>query len=324
MTNKAGTITKSALLLGLVALLAAGCGRDDSNSSGTTTSAGGSDLSGRIEADGSSTVSPYTTAAAERFQRENSGVQVTVGVSGTGGGFERFCRGETDLSNASRPIKDEEAAACKAKGVEYVEFQVANDALTVVVNEDNDWAKCLTTEQLAKIWGPSSKVNNWNQVDASFPDEKLSLFGPGTDSGTFDYFTGEINGEEGASRSDYNASEDDNTTVTGVAGEKGGLGYFGFSYFEENQDKLNAVEIDGGDGCVAPSVTAAQDGTYKPLSRPLFIYVKKDALTRPEVAAFMQYILDNETAIAEASQFVPLTDEQLMKAKSDLETALGS
>jgi phosphate transport system substrate-binding protein len=324
MTNKAGTITKSALLLGLVALLAAGCGRDDSNSSGTTTSAGGSDLSGRIEADGSSTVGPYTTAAAERFQRENSGVQVTVGVSGTGGGFERFCRGETDLSNASRPIKDEEAAACKAKGVEYVEFQVANDALTVVVNEDNNWAKCVTTEQLAKIWGPSSKVKNWNQVDASFPDEKLSLFGPGTDSGTFDYFTGEINGEEGASRSDYNASEDDNTTVTGVAGEKGGLGYFGFSYFEENQDKLNAVEIDGGDGCVAPSVTAAQDGTYKPLSRPLFIYVKKDALTRPEVAAFMRYILDNETAIAEASQFVPLTDEQLTKAKSDLETALGS
>ena len=315
-----------ALLLGLVALLAAGCGRDDgSDTSGTTTSAGGgSDLSGRIEADGSSTVGPYTTAAAERFQRENSGVQVTVGVSGTGGGFERFCRGETDLSNASRPIKDEEVAACEAKGVEYVEFQVANDALTVVVNKDNDWATCLTTEQLAKIWGPSSKVNNWNQVDASFPDQKLSLFGPGTDSGTFDYFTGEINGEEGASRSDYNASEDDNTTVTGVAGEKGGLGYFGFSYFEENQDTLKALEIDGGDGCVAPSVTAAQDGTYKPLSRPLFIYVKKDALSRPEVAAFMQYILDNETAIAEASQFVPLTDEQLTKAKTDLETALGS
>jgi phosphate transport system substrate-binding protein len=324
MTNKTGTITKIALLLGLVALLAAGCGGDDSNSSGSTTSSGGSDLSGRIEADGSSTVGPYTTAAAERFQRENSGVQVTVGVSGTGGGFERFCRDETDLSNASRPIKEEEATACKDKGVEYVEFQVANDALTVVVNKDNDWVTCLTTEQLAKIWGPSSKVNNWNQVDASFPDEKLSLFGPGTDSGTFDYFTGEINGEEGASRSDYNASEDDNTTVTGVAGEKGGLGYFGFSYFEENQDKLKAVEIDSGDGCVAPSVKAAQDGTYKPLSRPLFIYVKKDALARPEVAAFMQYILDNETAIAEASQFVPLTAEQLTTAKSDLDTALGS
>jgi phosphate transport system substrate-binding protein len=323
---KPGTITRLAVLLGLLALLAAGCGRDDSDdTSGTTTSAGGgSDLSGRIEADGSSTVGPYTTAAAERFQKENGGVQVTVGVSGTGGGFERFCRGETDLSNASRPIKDEETAACKAKGVEYVEFQVANDALTVVVNKDNDWAKCLTTKQLAAIWGPGSKVKNWNQVDSSFPDEKLSLFGPGTDSGTFDYFTGEINGEEGASRSDYSASEDDNTIVTGVSGEKGGLGYFGFSYFEENQDTLKAVEIDGGDGCVAPSVETAQDGTYKPLSRPLFIYVKKEALTRPEVEAFLSYILDNETAIAEAAQFVPLTDEQLTKAKSDLESAVGS
>jgi phosphate transport system substrate-binding protein len=319
-------ITRIALFLGLLALLAAGCGRDgDSDTSGATTSTGGgSDLSGRIEADGSSTVGPYTTAAAERFQRENRNVQVTVGVSGTGGGFERFCRGETDLSNASRPIKEDEATACKGKGVEYVEFQVANDALTLVVNKDNDWVKCLTVEQLAKIWGPDSKVKNWNQVDTSFPDQKLSLFGPGTDSGTFDYFTGEINGEEGASRSDYNASEDDNTTVTGVSGEKGGLGYFGFSYFEENQDTLTAVEIDGGDGCVAPSVEAAQDGTYKPLSRPLFIYVKRDALERAEVAAFLSYILDNETEIAEASQFVPLTDEQVTKAKADLESALGS
>ncbi|MDX6440081.1 MAG: phosphate transport system substrate-binding protein [Gaiellaceae bacterium] len=323
MTNNTGTITKTALLLGLVVLLAAGCGRDSASTT-TTSAGGGSDLSGRIEADGSSTVGPYTTAAAERFQQQNPGVQVTVGVSGTGGGFERFCRGETDLSDASRPIKDEEAAACKAKGIEYVEFQVANDALTVVVNKDNDWAKCLTVKQLATIWGPGSKVSNWNQVDQSFPDVKLSLFGPGTDSGTFDYFTEVINGEAGASRSDYAASEDDNTIVTGVAGEKGGLGYFGFSYFEENQDKLNAVEIDGGDGCVAPSVKTAQDGTYKPLSRPLFIYVKTDALKRPEVEAFLRYILDNETAIADAAQFVPLTDEQLTKAKGDLESALGS
>jgi phosphate transport system substrate-binding protein len=326
MRKHRGISTSLALLLGLLALLAAGCGRDDSDdtSSTTTSAGGGSDLSGRIEADGSSTVGPYTTAAAERFQQENSGVQVTVGVSGTGGGFERFCRGETDLSDASRPIKDEEAAACKAKNIEYVEFQVANDALTVVVNKDNDWAKCLTTKQLATIWKPGSKVDNWNQVDPSFPDEKLSLFGPGTDSGTFDYFTGEINGEEGASRSDYSASEDDNTIVTGVSGEKGGLGYFGFSYFEENQDTLNAAEIDGGDGCVAPSVETAQDGTYKPLSRPLFIYVKTKALDRPEVAAFLTYILDNEQTIAEAAQFVPLTDEQLTKAKGDLESAVGS
>ena len=193
----------------------------------------------------------------------------------------------------------------------------------VVVNKDNDWATCLTVPQLAKIWGPGSKVNNWNQVDPAFPDQKLTLFGAGTDSGTFDYFTAEINGEEGASRTDYNASEDDNTTVTGVSGEKGGLGYFGFSYFEENQDALKALEIDGGDGCVAPSVATAQDGTYKPLSRPLYIYVKKEALARPEVEAFMQYILDNEAAIAEASQFVPLTDEQLTKAKSDFESGSG-
>ena len=317
---------KTALLLGLIALVA-GCGggRGGADATGTTTAAtgGGSDLSGRIEADGSSTVGPYTTAAAERFQQQNPDVQITVGVSGTGGGFERFCRGETDLSNASRPIKDEEAAICDGKGIDYVEFQVANDALTVVVNKDNDWVTCLTIDQLKKIWGPGSKVSNWNQIDPSFADQKFSLFGPGTDSGTFDYFTGVINGEEGASRSDYGASEDDNTIVTGVAGEKGGLGYFGFSYFEENQDKLNAVEIDGGDGCVKPSVGTAQDGTYQPLSRPLFIYVKKDALTRPEVEAFLRYILDNESAIADAAQFVPLTDEQLTKAKTDLESALG-
>ncbi|HEX4930167.1 MAG TPA: PstS family phosphate ABC transporter substrate-binding protein [Gaiellaceae bacterium] len=325
MHTRREQLIKAALLLGLIALLAGCGGGRGGDASGTTTAATGSDsdLSGRIEIDGSSTVGPYTTAAAERFQRENSGVQITVGVSGTGGGFERFCRGETDISNASRPIKDEEAAACKTKGVDYVEFQVANDALTVVVNKDNDWTTCLTVEQLAKIWGTDSEVSNWSQVDPSFPDQSLKLFGPGTDSGTFDYFTGEINGEEGASRSDYNASEDDNTTVTGVSGEKGGLGYFGFSYFEENQDKLSAVEIDGGDGCVAPSVETAQDGTYKPLSRPLFIYVKQDALQRPEVEALLRYILDNETAIAEASQFVPLTDEQLTKAHTDLEGALG-
>jgi len=316
-------MTKTLALIGLLLVLA-GCGggRGGDEAGDTTTAAsGGSDLSGRIEADGSSTVGPYTTAAAERFQRENSGVQITVGVSGTGGGFERFCRGETDLSNASRPIKDEEATVCEDAGIEFTELQVANDALTVVVNADNDWATCLTVEQLATIWGPDSKVQRWSEVDPSFPNEELSLFGPGTDSGTFDYFTGEINGEEGASRSDYSASEDDNTIVTGVGGEKGGLGYFGFSYFEENQDTLKAVEIDGGDGCVAPSVETAQNGTYKPLSRPLFVYVKNESLQKREVAAFLTYLLDNETEIAEASQFVPLTDEQLDKARSDLEAA---
>ena len=218
-----------------------------------------------------------------RFQQEHPGVQVTVGVSGTGGGFERFCRGETDLSNASRPIKDEEAAVCAENGVEHVELQVVNDALTVVVNRENDWIDCITTEQLHEIWKPGSDVDSWADVDPSFPDEELVLFGPGTDSGTFDYFTDEINGEEGASRSDYSASEDDNTIVTGVSGERGGLGYFGFSYYEENQDTLQALAVDGGEGCVEPSVETAQDGSYAPLSRPLFVYATEEALARPEV-----------------------------------------
>jgi phosphate transport system substrate-binding protein len=321
-------MARSVLLLGLVLLLAAcGGGRDGDDEAGGETTAeatgGGSDLSGRIEADGSSTVGPFTTAGAERFQGENPDVQVTVGVSGTGGGFERFCRGETDISNASRDIDEEESAICDKAGIEYTEFQVANDALTVVVNPENDWATCLTVEQLNKIWEPGSKVNNWNQVDPSFPDQALKLFGAGTDSGTFDYFTDVINGEEGASRSDYSATEDDNVTVTGVSGDRGALGYFGFSYFEENQDTLKAVEIDDGDGCVAPSVETAQDGTYKPLSRPLFVYAKNESLSRPEVEAFMTYLIDNATEIAEAAQFVPLTDEQVEQAKSDLEAAKG-
>jgi phosphate transport system substrate-binding protein len=330
MQRDRGTLTRIALTLALVGLLA-GCGGEGRGGSGgdtVTTSQNdggqsGGELSGRIQADGSSTVGPYTTAAAEAFRGVESGVQITVGVSGTGGGFERFCRGETDLSNASRPIKDEEIAACEKRGIEYVEFQVANDALTVVVNPENDWATCLTVEQLKTIWNTGSDVDNWNQVDNGFPDQELKLFGPGTDSGTFDYFTDEINGEEGASRSDYGASEDDNVIVQGVTGEKGGLGYFGFSYFEENQDALKAVEIDGGDGCVAPSVATAQDGTYTPLSRPLFVYAKKESFAKPEVEAFVRYMLDNETQIAERSQYVPLTDEQLAKAKSDLEAATG-
>jgi phosphate transport system substrate-binding protein len=312
----------------LLLLAVAGCGGEGrgndeaSDTTATETTGGGQGLSGRIEADGSSTVGPYTTAAAEGFREVEPDVQVTVGVSGTGGGFERFCRGETDLSNASRPIKDEESTICEDAGIEFVEFQVANDALTVVVNTDNGWVDCLTVDQLKKIWEPGSKVKSWKDVDPSYPNEKLTLFGAGTDSGTFDYFTDVIVGEEGASRSDYSASEDDNNTVTGVSGEKGGLGYFGFSYFEENQDTLKALEVDGGEGCVPPSVESAQTGTYTPLSRPLFIYVKSESFSRPEVEAFVKYVLDNETEIAEASQFVPLTDEQLQKAKTDFDAAV--
>lgn len=309
-------------ILVLLTLFAAACGGDREGSSGDTGGNGTtSDLSGRITADGSSTVGPYTTAAAERFRTDNPDVQITVGVSGTGGGFERFCAGETDLSNASRAIKDEERQLCADKGIEFVEFQVANDALTVVVNPENDWADCLTVEQLKKIWDQGSKVKTWRDVEASFPDVAMKLYGAGTDSGTFDYFTDAINGEEGRSRSDYSATEDDNVTVQGVSGDEGALGYFGLSYFEQNKDTLKALEIDGGDGCVAPNVENAQNGTYKPLSRPLFVYAKKESFARPEVHAFIQFILDNEQAIAEASQFVPLTDEQLTKAKADLEAA---
>jgi phosphate transport system substrate-binding protein len=292
----------------LVALVAAGCG---GGGGGAT-----------ITADGSSTVGPFTTKAAEDYRAENPDVRVTVGISGTGGGFQRFCAGETDISDASRPIDEDEASECEENGVEYVELQVATDALTNVVNPANDWARCLTVEQLNAIWKPGSNVTSWNQVDPSFPDVELRLYGAGTDSGTFDYFTEAVNGEEGASRSDYSATEDDNVTVQGVAGDRGALGYFGFSYFEENRDKLKALEVDGGKGCVAPDVKSAQDGTYTPLSRPLFIYVKLSSLEENgALADFVRFALENEQAIAEEALFVPLSQEQIDEQLQKLEDA---
>ncbi len=316
-------IVLRALGVALVAVLAAGCGRSGGGETKADTSGGTeSSLSGRIEADGSSTVGPLTTFAAERFRKQNPNVQITVGISGTGGGFERFCAGETDLSDASRPIKDEEKAACEKQGIAYVEFLVANDGIAVVVNKQNDWIDCVTTDQLKKIWQPGSKVKTWKDLDPKFPDERLALAGPGTDSGTFDFFTDKIVGEEGASRSDYQASEDDNVVVQAVAGEKGGLGYFGLSYFEENQDELKALKVDGGSGCVAPARETVQSGRYTPLSRPLFIYAKKSSFKRPEVEAFIQYIVDHEAELADGAQFVALTDEQESKAKDELEQAL--
>lgn len=294
-----------------LALVASGCGSDDSGG-------GGGSL---VTADGSSTVGPFTTKAAEDWKADGGG-DVTVGISGTGGGFERFCAGETDISNASRQIDEEEVALCDEAGVEYVELQVATDALTNVVPTSNDWASCLTVEQLGAIWGPGSKVTNWNQVDPSYADVPLKLYGPGTDSGTFDYFTDVINGDEGASRTDFSASEDDNVIVQGVSGSEGGLGYLGFSYFEENQDTLKALEVDGGSGCVAPSVDAAQDGTYTPLARPLFMYVKLSSLTDNEsVSDFVGYTLENAEAIATEAQFVPLNAEQIAEQQQKLEGA---
>jgi phosphate transport system substrate-binding protein len=313
-----------AAVMAVAALFVAGCGRSDSESAsaGNGTQASSSNLSGTIEVDGSSTVGPFVTAGAEQFQAQNGNVKVTVGISGTGGGFERFCAGETDISDASRPIKeDEEVPVCQKNGIEYTELQVANDGIAVVVNKENDWATCLTVEQLKKIWEPNSKVNNWNQVDPSYPDQKLTLAGPGTDSGTFDFFTDKINGEEDASRTDYQATEDDNVIVQAVEGDKGGLGYFGLSYFEQNQENLNDVQVDGGSGCVTPSTESVQDGSYTPLSRPLFIYVKNSSLQKPEVKAFVKYLLDNEESIAESALFVPMTDGQAQKSNSDFEAA---
>jgi phosphate transport system substrate-binding protein len=310
-------LPRALLVVGLIAaFLLAGCG--GGNDEGKSDGGGG--LSGRISADGSSTVGPFVTTAAEDFQKENSGVQVTVGISGTGGGFERFCRGETDLSDASRPIEDDERSTCEKNGVEFVEVQVANDGIAIVVNKQNDWAKCLSVAQLREMWKPGSKVDTWRDVDAEFPDEPLKLAGPGTDSGTFDFFTEKINGEEGASRTDYQPSENDNVIVQAVAGDKGGLGYFGLSYAEQNANKLKTLELDQGDGCVAPTRETVQGGKYKPLSRPLFVYAKKEALERPEVKAFLEFMLDSQSEIA-GNLFVPLMSDQLAKSRAALEQA---
>jgi len=316
------------LVTPVLVLALAACGGAESGDSADAGGDGGSssaaNLSGSVKVDGSSTVTPLSTVAAELFQEKNSGVNVTVGTSGTGGGFEKFCRGETDISNASRPIKDTEKAACEKAGIAFEELIVSNDALTVVVSKDNDFAECLTVAQLKKIWEPGSKISNWNQVDPKFPNESLKLFGPGTDSGTFDYFTAEINGEEAASRTDYQATEDDNVTVQGVSGSKGGMGYFGFSYFEENESKLKALQIDGGDGCVAPSAETVQDGSYKPLGRPLFIYPSAKALQRPEALSFVEYFVANHSQIAEESKFVPLNATQESELKAALEKLKSS
>jgi phosphate transport system substrate-binding protein len=303
----------------VLALGLAACGGDNGGG-------GSGDVSGEVKVDGSSTVFPLSNAAAEFYAEEAPDVSVTVAQSGTGGGFEAFCAGDTDMSNASRPIKDdEEVPVCEKNGVDYTELHVATDALTVVVNPDVP-VDCITVEQLNKIWAPESegKVTNWNQVDASFPDLPLNLFGPGTDSGTFDYFTDAINGEEGVSRADYEASEDDNVVVEGVANTEGGLGYFGFTYFEENADKLKALEVDSGDGCVAPSVETAQDGTYAPLSRPLFVYVSNASYAeKSQVAGYVDYYVENLEEIAVEAQFIPLNDEQYGETQSALDT-LGS
>jgi phosphate transport system substrate-binding protein len=285
-------------------VLAAACAAEDGGG-------GGSDnLSGTIRIDGSSTVGPLSEAAAELFREQQPGVQVTVGTSGTGGGFKKFCAGEIDISDASRAIASSEQQQCQQNGVTYDQFHVANDGIALVVNRQNTWAQCLTVEQLRKIWDQGSTVGNWRDVDPSFPDERLQLFGAGTDSGTFDFFTQAVNGKEKQSRTDYNATEDDNVTVQGVSGTKGALGYFGLSYYEQNKGNLKVLRVDGGGGCVEPTTQTVQTGTYKPLSRPLFIYPSARSLERPEVVAFVESYVANTDNIATQALFVPLTAAQ--------------
>jgi phosphate transport system substrate-binding protein len=292
----------TALVLVLaIAFIGAACGGD-----------GGEDgperLSGTIPIDGSSTVFPISEAMAEEFGKQHRSVHVVVGISGTGGGFSRFCGGETYISDASRPIKDSEALGCAARGMEYIELPVAFDALTVVTHPQNTFLSCMTTADLKKLWEPAAQgtISRWNQVRADWPDQPIRLYAPGVDSGTFDYFTEAINGTAQASRGDFVASEDDNVLVQGVAGDRNALGYFGLAYYLENEGRLKAVSVDGGKGCVSPSVKAVEDGTYTPLSRPLFIYVRKDVLDRPEVAAFVEFYLDNASRLAAEVGYVKL------------------
>ena len=294
-----------------LALSACGGGDAGSDTGGAT---------GSVIVDGSSTVFPMSDAAYELALEDGSEIEVSVSESGTGGGFEKFCAGQTDISDASRPIDEEEIAACEAEGIEYVELQVATDALTMVVHPDLD-VDCLTVDQIVALWGPDSTATNWNEIDPSFPDQEISLFGPGSDSGTYDYMANDVIGAESeATRSDYESSEDDNVLVQGVAGTEGATGYFGYTYYEENADSLKALQIDGGNGCVEPSAETAQAGEYTPLARPLFIYVNKAKYAdNAAVAEYVDFYIENLAEIAEIGQFIPLSDDLYSETQSALE-----
>ncbi len=306
----------------LLALMLAGCDGQNSPQGQTGGSESGQSLSGMVRIDGSSTVFPITEAVAEEFQKVNRGVRVTVGISGTGGGMKKFGRGETDISNASRPIKPSEVELCAQNGIEYIELPVAYDGLAVMVNPENTWADSMTVAELKKLYEPEAqgKIMRWNQVRADWPNKEIHLFGAGVDSGTYDYFTEAIVGEEGASRGDFTSSEDDNVLVQGIATDPLALGFFGYAYYEANKDKLKLVAIDDGDddngkGAIAPSPETVADGTYQPLSRPIFIYVNKAAVDRPEVAAFVRFYLANAPALVREVGYIPLPDRAYQLAQ---------
>ena len=296
--NELKKFSKIALIVTslLIVVIIAACGGSSS----------GADSS-EILIDGSSTVFPISQAVAEEFRVDRPEVQIPLGISGTGGGFKRFVEGDIDIADASRPIEESERAQAETNGVGFTEFVIAYDGLSIVINKANDFATCLTVDELKKIWEPGSSVDNWNEVRSEFPDKPLRLYGPDTDSGTFDYFTDAINGKEDASRADYTASSDDNVLVQGVSGDQGAMGYFGFAYYTENSEILNVISVDGGDGCVGPSVTSIKDGSYSPLSRPMFIYVNNYSLQRPEVRDFIEYYLNNAAELAEEVGYVGLS-----------------
>jgi phosphate transport system substrate-binding protein len=300
---------KLAQLGAAACLLALGCGRTEV-----------------VSIDGSSTVFLISGAVAEKFHEKDPSINVVVGQSGTGGGMKKFAAGEIDICDASRKIKDAEAALCKEHGVEFVELQVAFDGLAVIVNPKNDWCDSLTVEQLKTIWRKESEgaVEKWSDVNPDWPDEPFQLYGPGRDSGTFDYFTEVINGEEGSSRGDYQMSENDNSLVTGVAGDKGALGYFGYGYYAETKDKLKLVAIDGGDGPVTPDPDKVRSGEYHPLSRPLYLYVKKSALSRPAVVSFMNFYLENVGELAPKVGYVATPDEIAKQSRAALDAAVNA
>ncbi|MFN0276493.1 MAG: PstS family phosphate ABC transporter substrate-binding protein [Chitinophagales bacterium] len=301
------------LATSVVALLFSSCG-------GSKSESGSKQLSGSVSIDGSSTVFPISEAVAEEFKGVHPKVNITVAESGTGGGFKKFGRGEIDICGASRPIKDSERAACDSAGIKFLEIEVAYDGLAVVVNKDNSWVDKLTVAELKMIWQPEAQgtLTNWNQVRPEFPSEPIHLYGPGTASGTFDYFTEEICGKKGNSRGDYTANENDNVLVTGVAGDKGGLGYFGMAYYEKNMDKLKIVPVDNDNGGVLPTKETVLNKSYSPLSRPLYIYVSEKAMEKPEVAVFMHYYLDNAKILSEEVGYVALSDAEYEAQKKKL------
>jgi len=305
--TKGVLVLTAAIAITMLSVLVA-CGSDQEEQTADAVSVP-SELTGTIEVDGSSTVYPISEAVAEEFNKLYPKVRVNVGVSGTGGGFKRFTVGETDISGASRLIRNpEETSKAEENGVTYDELRLGTDGLSVLVNLDNDFVDCLTVEELNAIWMPESTINNWSQVRDSFPDQKMRLYGPDSDSGTFDYFTEEVNEEVQASRSDYTASADDNVLVQGIAGDKGSLGYFGYAYYQENKDKLKVVAVDSGSGCVQPNLQTIPSGEYSPLSRPLFIYVNEKSYQRPEVKTFVDFYMDKGPSLTNEVGYVASQD----------------